>query len=167
MNVLSQLVSEEFAMQFWHIATPPAVYRALKRSRVVGDISNALKTGQLTEDVIGEFVSGLMNDLRENEPFQHDLAMAAIAVALEDRASDFAEAYLQSLAALQIAQMPMSSRVARECLRKREAVMARTTKAEGVISPPVVSRLIFINHDDLHWRFPGNVTGEVRNEVCC
>jgi hypothetical protein len=57
-----------------------------------------------------------MNDLRRGECFPHDLALAALAVALEYRPTPFAKEYLRDLSRLRLAEMSTSVRLAQECL---------------------------------------------------
>ena len=53
------------------------------------------------------------------------LALATIAVVLERRTTDFADEYLCHLARLKLAEMPLSIRVARECLKHRARSLTR------------------------------------------
>jgi hypothetical protein len=86
-------------------------------------VQDALQTGELSDPLLRGFVSSLLTAFRKGEVFQHDMAVAAIAVALERETTPFAEEYLRDLARLQAAEMSMSIRVARECLNQRHATL--------------------------------------------
>ena len=61
-----------------------------------------------------------------------ELALAALAVAVERRPTDFAEEFLHDLARPQIAEMGLAIRVARECLRHRTSVAVTTAKTRSL-----------------------------------
>jgi hypothetical protein len=133
-DVLSELVSEGFLLEVGFLSTAGSVRRFLARSRVVADIRKALRDGTLTERDLRHFVTFLMHDLRAGERFEHEMAVAAIAVALERRATAFAEEYLGELARVKVAEMCLCSRVARECLKHRDSV-AGTRRREWSLLP--------------------------------
>ena len=114
--------------RLWFIATPSALRRALQRSPEVRLIRESLKIGALDEEAIGHFVESLMTDLKPGMPFAHDLTLSALAVALDQRGTGFAEKFLEELAGLQAAEMSMSIRVARECLRAKSWFPAGSDK---------------------------------------
>jgi len=123
-QVLEQLKSEEFALSIGFLSTPCALRRFLHRSEEVAATRRALREGAIADDTIREFVSLLMRDLRYGERFPHELPLAALAVALELRPTDFAEELLRDLSALRLAEMGLCIRVARECLSHRKRRLA-------------------------------------------
>lgn len=164
MTALELLTSSDFLLDLWHIATPPALYRALNRSPQVAAIRQALASGQLTEDAIRRFSDNLTGSIKVGSPFEHDVAIAAIAVALQDRATTFADDYLRALANLKLAEMPMSIRVARECLKKRES-MTMTSKTERILMSEVPQLPIVFGYEQLAARFPGRAAGQIGKQV--
>jgi|GEM_PF-2087532 len=135
--VLEQLKSDEFQAKTGFVATAPALRRLLLRTPEVRALRQALISGALTERRIQAFVRSLLSTLRSGVPMQHDLALAALAVALEKRGTAFAGEYLHTLASLQAAEMSMSIRVARESLKSRTSLSGteRTFIRAGIVMP--------------------------------
>jgi hypothetical protein len=126
--VLEQLKSEEFAVSAAFLSTPASLRRFLARSGEVAAIRQALREGAIAEDSIRQFVSSLLQDFRRGERFQHELAVSALAVALEARATGFAEEFLRDLSRLRLAEMSLCSLVASECLKDRVSLAQNTAK---------------------------------------
>ena len=146
-QVLEELTSEEFAIRLAFLSTPSAMRACLRKSSEVARVIQALQQGAVTEEGIRRFVSRLFEDLRAGERFPHEVAIAALAVALENRATHLAETYLHDLARLQLAELGLAIRVARECLKRRVIIADRREKTldllavpEQVASPVVVSQ---------------------------
>src|SRR5262245_51020865 len=95
---LEQLKADDFQARVGFVATATALHRLPKRSPEVQVIRDALTSGEISEPSIREFVEALLIDLRRGEPFRHDLAISALAVALESQETDFAAEFLQDLA---------------------------------------------------------------------
>ncbi|MBN1590372.1 MAG: hypothetical protein JW888_12730 [Pirellulales bacterium] len=117
--VLHNLLSEEFGVATSCFGTPLALYHFLHTRPEVHAIQESFRQGALTEGTIRRFVVELLQDLHSGIRFPHELAICALAVALESRATDFAEEFLLDLARLRTAEMSLSIRVARECLKRR------------------------------------------------
>lgn len=128
-NVLDKLRSEEFALSVGFLSTAAPLRRFLVKRSEVAAIRQALAQGAITDDVLRRFVSGLMSDLRPGERFAHELTLAALAVALESRATDFAEEFLHDLASLRVAEMGLCIRVARECLKRRTSLINNRSRS--------------------------------------
>jgi hypothetical protein len=126
--VLEQLKSDDFFMRAGCLSTPIALRRVLSRAPEVASLQRALKQQAISEETLRQFVSWLLRDLRLGERFPHDLAIAALAVVLERRATDFAEEFLRDLSRLKLAEMSISIRVARECLKVRGSMTHSTFK---------------------------------------
>jgi len=127
MSVLRELLSDEFELAVGFVGTPSAAHWLLGRMPQVRAIRQSLRQEALTDETIRRFASGLLWDLRRGERLPHELAIAALAVALEMRPTDFAEEFLRDLSRLKLAEMSLCIRVARECLARRVAI-ARTTE---------------------------------------
>lgn len=127
-TLYERLTSDEFASSTGFISTPEALRRFLLRSQEVRDIRESLRQGSITEEAIREFVSSLMKGFRVGSRFEHETVLAALAVALERRATDFAEEFLTDLAKLKLAEMPLSIRIARDCLRHRATITRNARK---------------------------------------
>ena len=74
---------------------------------------------RLDEASVRKFVDCLMQDLSRGVHFPHEVALSALAVALESEQSELADEFLHKLSRISIPEMPMSPGVARECLRHR------------------------------------------------
>jgi hypothetical protein len=162
--VLKNLHADDFVAAFSYIATPAALYRALQRTREVNDVRLAPASCEISEAMVRAFVDALLSDLKPGEPFQHDLAISALAVALERRGTDFADEYLAHLARLELSEMSMSIRVARECLKNRGSV-AKTTTAEKRLDVP--RELVAMAYEELAWQYPATGTAQSREKFVC
>jgi hypothetical protein len=125
-DLLFALKSDNFAARAGFLSTASASRRLLQRSPEVLAIRQALDNGTLADSEIRAFVDQLLKDLRPGVHFPHGLPLAALAVALEGKTTPFAEEYIHDLANLQVAEMALWSRVARECQRYRESLSPRT-----------------------------------------
>lgn len=121
-NLLEQLTFNDFYLSLGFILPPPSMRRLLLASKEVQRVQESLRSGEITEAMIRDFVASLMGSLKKGLRFPHDLALASLAVALERRPTDFAEEYLCDLARLRLAEMSTSISVARECLKQRFCV---------------------------------------------
>lgn len=110
------------------LANAPAVRDDLLSSGKVAELREALLRGEITEETIGRFVASLLQHFQTGEEFPNELALAGLAVALENHPAQFAEEYLRDLAQLHVAELRLSSHVARECLRKRSSVYRKRGK---------------------------------------
>lgn len=126
--VLETLKSDDFALRFAFISNARAVHRALQRNKHVQNIKDALRRGEITERAIQRFSTELIRELRHGELFPHELALAAIAVALEMRATSFAEEFVLDLARLEIAELPTAIRVARESAQIQSVMAGNKSK---------------------------------------
>lgn len=111
-SILYTLTSDEFFVSFFPI--PLALHTALKKSKYITDIQNALDKNLISEKIIEDFALNLLKELRLGEEFKYDLTIAAIAIILEPRKNCCY--FLQNLAALNSTELPMSIKVAQECL---------------------------------------------------
>src|SRR5579872_4160750 len=96
-SVLTDLTGDEFLVSFSCIATPTALCRALRRSKYVTRVEDALTSGDISESMIKSFADHMLKELHAGESFKYDLSIAALAVALERRASGFSQEYLSDL----------------------------------------------------------------------
>lgn len=119
--LLNRLVSDEFTDSVGFVLPPGPLRRMLQLSADVRSLAAALRFGQVTKEDVREFVERLLRDFRPGELFRHDVALAAVAVALEHWSSSFAEDYLLDLARVERPEFRASFRVARECLKARAA----------------------------------------------
>ena len=157
-EVLKQLDSDDFIASLAFIGTPTAMRRALACGDEVLSVRKALLRGEITEELLRSFVSELICNFQRGEHFAHELALAAIAVAIESRMTDFTEEFLLDLARLKLSELPLAIRVARECLAARVS-LARNRRIAYVAAPfaGTVSR-VRVNCDQPIARPVGNST---------
>lgn len=95
-------MSEDFVLSLAFLSTPGPLRRALSRTQEVHAVREALVQGAITEDTIGRFVSDLTEDFHRGKQFLHEIPLAALAVAVETRATDFADEFLKDLSRLRL-----------------------------------------------------------------
>ena len=122
---LEALASEAFEIEVGFTLPAVAMRSKLLSLPVVKQVMISLNHGAVSENTIRQFVATLMTEFRPQHRFPYDLALAALAVVLERRPTDFADEFLCYLARLRLAEMPVSIRVARACLTHRVRSVAR------------------------------------------
>jgi len=144
-GVLEQLKSEGFASEAAFLSTATALRSYLARTNEVVSLRKALERGAITDEALRQFVALLMRDLRPDERFPHELALSALAVALETRSTGLAEEFLNDLARLRLAEMSICIRVARECVHNRVSLATSKCKVFSVFSDEAEVPLSFAN----------------------
>lgn len=112
--MLDRLKSDAFFEEVGLCTSASALRRVLERSETVKGVRDAIAGGAITEVAIRRFVDELSNDFEKGEQFPHELPLAALCVAIEDRRTEFTEEFLLHLARLRIVEMPIAPEVARE-----------------------------------------------------
>jgi hypothetical protein len=135
---MTLLDSDDIAQVVLTVATPNALCSILRPRRDVEAVRQHLLDSMDARREIEEFVRERLVDLKPKIYFPHEPAFCALAVALETLSMPAAEDLLSELAALRIAEMPMSSRVAALCLRhRRKLLISNTVKVFKVNSLPL------------------------------
>jgi hypothetical protein len=129
------LDSEEIAQVVLTVATPKALCAILRTHRDVKAARQYLYESADVRREIEEFIRDRLVALRPMTYFQHEPAFCALAVALESLPNPAAEDFLSELSALQIAEMPLSSRVASQCLQRRWELVTSNTPAVFKVAP--------------------------------
>lgn len=127
-STLENLKSDEFACRFSFISNPRAVHRALQRSEDVKKLRSALGSGEVTERSLREFCADLLRDLKYGSRFPHEFAIAAMAVAIENWPTPFADEFITDLGKLELRELPIAIRVAREARREFLRLPGNKTK---------------------------------------
>jgi len=120
--LLLRLLTEEFHDSIGVLLPPAALRRQLVNSSDVRALATGIRFGEVTADETREFVGMIMKEFRPGEYFHNNLALAALAVAMETWSSEFVEEYLLDLARLTAPELNISARIARECIKKRFAL---------------------------------------------
>lgn len=133
---LTALDSEDIAQVVLTVATPNAICGILRTHRDVEDAWQYLfDNAENSRQAIEEYVRERLIDLKPKTYFPHEPAFCALAVALETLPMPAAEDFLSELAALKIAEMPISSRVAELCLERRRESLISNTLSEFKVRP--------------------------------
>jgi len=140
MNALERLLQPEWEADYV-ASTAEALRALLRRSPEVRQIREDYDAGAVTAATLRQFVQQLFaTSTADSMPYEH--ALAAIAVVLEDRFTDYSEEYLVDLARVRTARLAMASRVARTCLRKRSHY-AKTAAKSFVVDEGNVREMRF------------------------
>ena len=118
-RLLTALQTDDFGVVCYGVASPEAQRNVLDRQPLVRAIREAYRRGSLTEKEIREFADWLLEGLERGCRVPYEEAFSAIAVALEPIHDAFTDEYINDLAALQIAEMPYATRIARICQKQR------------------------------------------------
>ena len=118
-RLFSRLGSDDLHDAIICYSTPAAIRRVLNRRLEIIDIRMALQNGSLTDDEIRQRIVELMQGFHPGERFAGDLELAALAVAVERRSTDFAEEFLRDLASLRLRELILSAGIARLILHTR------------------------------------------------
>jgi hypothetical protein len=119
-ELLSRLGSDDVHDSIVCYSSPAAIRRLLSRRREVIDLRAALQNGSLTDDELRRHVVELMHGFRPGQRFDGDVELAALAVAIERRSTDFAEEFFHDLASLKLRELSMSIGIARLILHARQ-----------------------------------------------
>lgn len=162
--ILRRLTSDDFVASLACVATPGGLRRALSRREEVLLVRRAIAQGEVTESSIRRFVSDLLCDFKRDERFPHEVALAAIAVAVEKRVTDFVEEFMLDLARLKLAELPLAIRVARECLKFRASLTRnqRITYVANAFHRVIPRNRVNGGHPS---GWPGGVSTIYRSEV--
>jgi hypothetical protein len=117
--LLLDLTTDDFNDSIGVVLPPSPLRHVIQRSSQVRRIGEALRYGQITEQDIRRFVAQMLREFKPGELFRHDIALAALAVAMEHWGDGFAEEYLIDLARIERPEFRAAYRVARECLKAR------------------------------------------------
>lgn len=139
-RTLRRLLDEQFLTQYGLVATPQALRAALLHSGYVGELRRALAAEEIADESIRKFVSSVLSAWRTGYLFPYDVALAAIAVVLETRATPFADEFLTDLGRLDRAELPMAIRVARRALGEHGRMTATINLTGNVtLADPQIS----------------------------
>lgn len=125
---LDSLTTDEFALRLGAISNPRAIHRRLQRCEEVHRVRTALANCEISEQSIWQFSAELLRQYVPGELFPHEMALAATAVVLETRATTFASEFIGGLARLELAELPIAIRVARESARAQLSVTGNKSR---------------------------------------
>lgn len=122
MKHLSSLLSPEILSMGICITTAEGLYEYLRHEPKVASVRNRLAIQAIDLADLNFFISDITRKIEIGKRSAWDVTFAAIAVALERKPGPFADRYLNDLANLEITELPLSSRIARQVLKHRESL---------------------------------------------
>jgi hypothetical protein len=134
MNALNAIRGDDIQAKGFLISTAEALRAFLRDRPEVVSLRRAINTGEITSVDIKIYVEELLRSFRAGRKFTDEIALAAIAIAVETFPGAFAEEYLENLANLRIQELPLATRVARLSLSRRREVVIGVTDRLKVIS---------------------------------
>jgi hypothetical protein len=133
--LLERIKTPEFFVSVGYDLPADVMRLALRNKREFGEFVKQYGEGQITPPIIDRLVRDLMSNFRRGERFEYDVTLAFLCVCLESILNPFASQFLNDLAALRLVEMPLSPRVAKECLRQR-AKLTSTLRYEFTLGTP-------------------------------
>jgi hypothetical protein len=118
---LHALASDAFAVEIGFLLPSRALRIRLRRAAAVQRVELAVRLGAIGEADVRAFAAEMVRSFRPGSLLPGELALAALAVALESCPQDFAEEYICHLAKLKLSEMATAIRVAKGCLTARFA----------------------------------------------
>lgn len=141
-SVLDSLLSDEINAYACALSTDASLKQFLEHRPEVRAVSQAMRSGAITDDLVRSFIATLLKDQRKGVLFCHDRVLAAVAVALAGVYSTFANQYLRDLSSLKIAEMPMGPRVARLLLEQRPSIATVNVQTAAGKAERIESRVV-------------------------
>lgn len=137
MNALDSLCLERLVEAAFPVSSAEGL-RALLRDRPeVVAVRRALMAGELTTGEVAAFVRATLRRLSPGKKLTEEVAVAAVAVALESLPGKFAVEFLENLAALRVQELPLAPRVAALALaRRKETIVESTERSEAIAEAP-------------------------------
>jgi hypothetical protein len=137
MHELDDLRSVAFQDTASSISTAEGLRVFLSSRPEVISLRRAIVTEAIGADELREFIRTVLLGFTPNRKFADDVSIAAVAVALETHPAAFAQEFLDVLARIVAAEVPLAPRVARLCLRERRNRLSGLTTRTSTISSPV------------------------------
>ncbi len=137
-KTLQGLLSSDLDVQASLAGSSAALYGMLASSPSVRELRRALNSGEVLENEIREFTNVLLSSFCAGVLFEHDVVLAAIAVALCRWNTEFAEEFIIDLARLQNPEFRRSitvARIAAEHLYEKSETIYRNFR-ESVVAQP-------------------------------
>jgi hypothetical protein len=119
MNELAELLKLADDLALSCISTAEGLRNELSKRVEVLALKRALMSGSVTFDDVRAFVERLMERFVRGSKSQIDIVLAAIVNAIDFLPAKRVDDFLDSLAGVRIAEMPMAPRVARLAVRER------------------------------------------------
>ena len=123
---LAVLLSDDFEFKYCMLDYPARLRLLMLEDNSVTELHEAIRVGEISWEQLKEFVDTIVSGFKPGFTLDGDIALCAIAVAIEDFESEFSEEYLNKLSKLKAAEVRKPVRVAIECLR---ALCEKQTKA--------------------------------------
>ena len=120
MNLLERIKSDDFIFSIGYEMPPKAIRYILVRTEECKQLRDEYRSGNLSEAELRRYIQNLLGEFVSGKKFPYDMTLSLLAVALETLYARFADEYLSTLANLELVEMPLSIRVAKFCVQKRQ-----------------------------------------------
>ncbi len=142
MRILDDLRALALDCRVSSISTAEGLRAFLGFRPEVIEFRRALDAQVLDDGDLRGFVSELLGQFVRGTRFPDESVLAAVAVAIETLPAQFAEQFLEDLARVRIAELPLAPRVARLSLRERHNRVSLLTVRDMTITEPVPQRWV-------------------------
>ena len=134
--VLSEKEVARFLDESAMLATTEALERHVLSDAAFRELRSRIESAALSVADVEAFVDGLLVEFRPGRTFYGDKVLALVAMVLETGPEPFANRFLDELASLECAEIPLASRMARRILHRRKPFFPSTAIRTEVISDP-------------------------------
>lgn len=134
MQTLNNLRNLSLQATVSSISTAEGLRAFLSCRPEVIELRRAFEAEAIDSDDFHSFVNELLGHFRRGARFHAEGVIAALAVAIETLPARFAQEFLQDLARVKIAELPLAPRVARLSLRERDKRVSQLTVRDLTIA---------------------------------
>ena len=120
MDLLKKIKSDDFIFSIGYEMPPKAIRYILVRTKECKQLRDAYWSGNLSEVELRRYIQSLLEEFVYGKKFPYDMTLSLVAVVLETLYTRFADEYLSTLANLELSEIPLSIRVAKLCVQKRQ-----------------------------------------------
>lgn len=118
MNSLEKIKSEEYLNFLGPELSTKAIINVIRRTKEFIELRKDIFEGKIIDSEVQSFVKDLLfSNFKSGERFCYQLTLATLVICYKDSRSKFAREFLNGLASMEILEMSLASRIARECLK--------------------------------------------------
>lgn len=138
-NMLDESQKIGFLEDTAMLNTPESFAAFVRSTDVFTSVRGNIESGTLTGSDIRLFVEDLLHGFQVGKTFYGDKLLALIAHVVQSGPEPFAGRYLNELSALECAELPISTRVAKLALDERRRFYPETLARTWEISSPIAT----------------------------
>jgi hypothetical protein len=115
-TIFEELLSEEFDSKYFLVEMTDSLYSKLSHDELVIKLHNFLESGIVTWNELREVVDKIAGTIEPGFSLNNQIALCAIAVAIEKLPSQFTGEFLDTLSRSRAPEIGKVSRIARKCI---------------------------------------------------